>query len=136
MSSNPFKKQSGGALRPLTYILAFVVAFGIGGTIGHLRPKTASAPNGYLVLDLAYVNGKLARPFVVDAGADHDTCVQEGKQIAEELLASPDAPPGVSMAVDCVPMPPTPAAAPHPDAPATLKPHVGEQGDSENSTVI
>ena len=123
-SNNPFRKQSGGKLSPVVYALVAVV-FGAALSLSYIGRKPAPADNpapyGYLVVDYAYKDGVLVRPFVIDAGVDKATCVAEAKEWAEGALAEPDMPSGVTIIAACVPMPKTPSAssAPRPAPPVT-----------------
>jgi hypothetical protein len=140
MSNNPFRKQAGGKLSAPMYAAATVALLGAIVLGSHLIKHTpAEAPYGYLAVDLAYVDGKFAQQFVIDANADLETCRKEDQEVAEQLLSDPDAPQGVRIVGECYAMPATPAAAPPSSAPKpapALKPHVGEQGGSQNSQVI
>jgi hypothetical protein len=115
VTNNPyavFQKQKSGALGPLITagIIALMVAALLTWTL--VKHPTVAAPNGYFAVDFAYQDGKLVRPFMIDANVDHATCVDEDSKVAAKLLESPDAPPGVSIVAQCIPMPAAPAAAP------------------------
>ncbi len=133
-------KQAGGKSRVGTRLLATLIGILAVGALSHkfiVKPAAvAEAPNGYLAVVLAYVDGKLVRPFTVDANVDLATCKKEDYAAAQKLGSSDGAPEGVSFIGECYAMPNAPAESSAPKAPLVPHGHVGQQGDETNSTTL